>query len=224
MSLYIVATPIGNLEDLSPRALRILKSVKIIIVEKWTDSIKLLNHFDIHPEKLLTYDERNKKRITSTILDLLRGQDGALITSAGTPAISDPGADLIKHCYQQKISVIPIPGASALSAAISVSGFRGPFLFWEFLPRKISHRNRLFEVARLEDFRLVFFDSPYRVVKTLEQVQSFDPEAQVFVGKEMTKKFETYLVDKPQGLLQRFVSDKNFGKGEFTLIVNFATH
>jgi 16S rRNA (cytidine1402-2'-O)-methyltransferase len=221
MSLYIVATPIGNLEDLSIRALRVLKSADIVLVEKWSDSIKLLNHYGIKPKVLMSYDERNKHRVTSKILNFLEKQDVALITSGGTPAVSDPGASLVRLCHEKNISVVPIPGPSALTSAMSASGFRGHFLFVGFLPYKVSHRKRIFDKARENGQNVVFFESPFRIGKTLQEIAEYYPEIKIFVGREMTKKFETYLVAKPGDVLEKITHDKNFSKGEFTLIIEF---
>lgn len=222
MTLYLVGTPIGNLEDISPRALRILRAVKVILVEKWTDSIKLLNHFGIRPQKLISYDEKNKHKVTGKILEILKTQDAAFITSSGTPAVSDPGADLVRLCHEHGLLVIPIPGPSALTAAMSASGFRGHFLFVGFLPQKISHRKRIFDKARENQENVVFFESPFRVQKALREIAESYSDANVFVGREMTKKFETYLVAKPREILEKMAQDRNFSKGEFTLIVNFS--
>ncbi len=221
MTLYVVATPIGNLQDITERALEVLRSVEVVIVEKWTDSIKLLGHFGVKPKKLITYDERNRNRVTPQILKLLETHDAAFISSAGTPGLSGPGADLVRQCRENHIEVIPIPGASALTAGISVSGFRGAFLFIGFLPRKISHRKRIFEEAKRLEQNVVCFESPYRIEKTLKELAENFPAANVFLGKEMTKKFETYVVAKPREILDKFGANKNFSKGEFTLIVNF---
>lgn len=222
MFLFIVGTPIGNLKDITERALKVLKTVRIIAVEKWSDSIKLLNHFDIHPERIITYDEKNKKLVTPELLKILQSQDIALITSAGMPGISDPGADLIRACREQNIKIVPIPGPSALTAAMSVCGFAGDFLFIGYAPKKRGQILKIFEEAKNHRYNLVFFESTHRLKKTLIHLSENYPETLIFFGKEMTKKFETYPVSPPSELLALIDKDKKFSKGEFTLIVNFA--
>lgn len=221
MALYLVGTPIGNLDDFSPRALKVLKSAPLILVEKWADSIKLLNKFEIKPETLWTYNDENRKRTTPKILEILAYQDVALITSAGMPGVSDPGPDLVTQCYRLGIKVIPIPGPSALTTAISASGFRGNFLFASFLPRKTSHITIIFDEAKSNEYNLVFFESPYRLTKTLNLLAEHSPNSQVFIGKEMTKMHEAYIKGRPAQILEMANADKNFLKGEFTLVINF---
>lgn len=221
--LYVVATPIGNLGDISQRALEVLKSVEAVLVEKWSDSIKLLNHFGIKPTEILPFNERNQRRMILQALEILRKKDVALLTSAGTPGVSDPGAALVRACYEKGIGVVPIPGPSALSAAISASGMTGDFLFIGFLPKKHGQIEKIFAEAAESGHNLVFFESPFRLKKTLEVLAADYPDAEIFVGKEMTKKFEKYLLAKPAEIIEVAEGDPKFLKGEFTLIVNFGS-
>ena len=221
MALYIVATPIGNLKDISERALETLRSCRVVVVEKWTDSIKLLNHFQIKPEKIITFDERNQHRVAPQILEILKSHDAALITSAGTPGVSDPGAMLVRLCQSARVPVVPIPGPSALASLISVSGLEGPVLFVGFLPKKKSHILKIFAEAKDNKHLLVFYESPYRIKKTLQLLESEHPTAHLFIGKEMTKKFETYFAGTASEILSVFEKDPKSIKGEFSGITNF---
>ena len=222
MSLYLVGTPIGNLGDFSPRGIETLKNCSVILVEKWTDSIKLLKHFEVGQKEILNFDERNQKKITPKILTKLEvGEEIALITSAGMPGVSDPGAYLVSACHKQGIKVIPVPGPSALETAISASGLAGSFWFVEFLPKTRGKIVKLLKQAKALETNLVCFESTYRLEKTLTLINEFYPEAKIFLGKEMTKKFEQYLVGSAKSFLAKIEADKYFAKGEFTLIIHF---
>lgn len=219
--LYIVGTPIGNLKDITLRAIEVLKSVPVVLIESPQDSRTLLTAYDIHPKKIIKYCDANRRSVTTEILKLLEQKDAALITSAGMPGISDPCAELVTECRARGIAVVPIPGPSALDSAIAVSGFRGPFLFIEFFPRKLGKMKSVLSDAQEKEYTLVFFESPYRIVKTLEVIAHETPTAHVFVGKEMTKKFETYLMGSPHELLARFQKEKDLSNGEFAVAVHF---
>ena len=226
MSLYLIGTPIGNLGDMSPRAIEVLKNCQVILVEKWTDSVKLLKHFDIGSKEIINFDERNQKRVTPKILKILQGegqeeQDVALITSAGMPGVSDPGAYLVSACHAKGLTVTPIPGPSALTTAMAGSGFSGSFWFVEFLPKTRGKVIKLLKQAEELKTNLVCFESTYRLEKTLALIGEIYPERKIFLGKEMTKKFEQYLVETAQNLGQKIKTDKYFVKGEFTLIIHF---
>jgi len=222
MSLYLVGTPIGNLGDMTPRAVEVLKACPVILVEKWTDSIKLLKHFEIGQKKIINFDERNQKKVTPKILEKLKAsEEVALITSAGMPGVSDPGAYLVSACHEQGIPVVPIPGPSALTTAISASGFGGSFWFVEFLPKTRGKMVKIFQQAEELKTNLVFFESTYRLEKTLNLIQELYPNNKIFLGKEMTKKFEQYLIGSAEEFLARIKLDKNFSKGEFTLVIHF---
>jgi 16S rRNA (cytidine1402-2'-O)-methyltransferase len=222
MSLYLVGTPIGNLGDMTPRAVEVLKTCPVILVEKWTDSIKLLKHFEIGQKEIINFDERNQKKVTPKIMAKLEaGEEIALITSAGMPGVSDPGAYLVSACHGAGIEVVPIPGPSALTTAISTSGLGGSFWFVEFLPKTRGKIVKLMKQAEELEINLVCFESTYRIEKTLELINELYPEHQVFLGKEMTKKFEGYFVGLASFLLAKIRQDKKFTKGEFALIIHF---
>lgn len=219
--LFLVGTPIGNLSDMTPRAVETLKSTPVLAVEKWTDTVKLLKHFTIGTKKTFNYDDRNSRRITPKILEILEEQDVALVTSAGMPGVSDPGAYLVEKAREVGHEIIPIPGPSALSTAMSVSGFSGHFWFVEFLPRTRGKIIKILKQAEELETNLVFFESTYRIVKTLELINELYPNQKIFIGKEMTKKFEQYLVGTATYFLDKIKLDKHFSQGEFSALIHF---
>ena len=219
MTLYLVGTPIGNLKDITLRALEVLRFVPVLLVESPSDSRPLLNAYDIHPQKIIKYNDANRHRVTPAILKILKTQDAALITSAGMPGVSDPAAELVRECRAQGILVVPIPGPSALTTAIAMSGFRGPFLFVGYFPRKKGELRRLIQEMQEKQVCVVAFESPFRIVKTLEAIREYAPAAQVFMGKEMTKKFETYVSGDANELLRRLRGNPDLLRGEFTFIL-----
>lgn len=221
MILYLVGTPIGNLGDITPRALEVLREVPVLAVEKWTDTVKLLKHFEIGEKKILNYDDKNSRRMAPKIIDFLKEQDVALVTSAGMPGVSDPGAYLIEKAREAGHDIVPIPGPSALSTAIASSGFSGHFWFVEFLPRTRGKIIKILKQAEELETNLVCFESTYRLAKTLEVIKEAYPEVKIFVGKEMTKKFEKYLVGTASDFLERIKGDRDFTRGEFALVIHF---
>jgi 16S rRNA (cytidine1402-2'-O)-methyltransferase len=221
MILYLIGTPIGNLGDMTPRAVAVMKEVPVLAVEKWTDTVKLLKHFEIGEKKIINYDDRNSRKITPKILELLKEQDVALVTSAGMPGVSDPGAYLVAQAREAGHDIVPIPGPSALSTAIACSGFSGHFWFVEFLPRTRGKIVKLLKQAEELETNLVCFESTYRLAKTLDLINELYPENEVFIGKEMTKKFEQYLVGLANDFLARIKIDKDFSRGEFALVIHF---
>jgi len=220
--LYIVSTPIGNLKDITQRALEILKSVDIIFAESPNDSMRLLNAYEIKGKKIYKYNDRNKKGVEKNIVEILQEKEVAYISSAGTPGISDPGEDLVKIARENDIKVNVIPGASALVSAIAGSGLRSrEFTFISFPPKKSGQLKNLFKKYQELKTTLVFFESPYRVVKTLEYLNEICPDSQVCVAKEITKMFENYFVGNPaKVLLEMAKSQKNL-KGEFVIVAQF---
>jgi 16S rRNA (cytidine1402-2'-O)-methyltransferase len=221
MTLYLVGTPIGNLGDMTPRAIEVLKKVPVLAVEKWTDTIKLVKHFEIGEKKIINYDDRNSRKVLPKILDILREQDVALVTSAGMPGVSDPGAYLVEQAREAGHEVTPIPGPSALSTALAASGFSGHSWFVEFLPRTKGKITRILEQAEEMGTNLIFFESTHRIIKTLELINNLYPETKIFVGKEMTKKFEQYLVTTAEEILAKAARDRDFSRGEFVVIIHF---
>ena len=190
--LHIVATPIGNLEDLTLRALRILKEADVIIAEDTRVSSKLLTHYDIDTH-ILSYHQHSSEEKKYEILKLLLdGNNLALITDAGTPGISDPGNELIDFIFRNSpdVKIIPIPGASAITSALSVSGFKTEkFVFIGFLPKK--KRTKLFNWLKSGEITFAFYESPKRIVKSLSILEeNFGSDTRIFVARELTKMFE----------------------------------
>ncbi len=222
MSLYIVATPIGNLEDMTLRAIRTLKEVDLILCEDTRVTKKLLNHYEIVDKKLATFNDQKSGLSAERVIELLEdGKEIALVTDAGTPAISDPGSLLVKMVRQQVsgIKVIPIPGASALTTAFSGSGILGgEFVFLGFLPHK-KGRETLFKEIGSGDRAYVFYESPHRILKTLESLKKFAPKRKVTIARELTKIFEEFVSGSAEELLQILDGDKNKRRGEFVVMV-----
>ncbi len=193
-TLFIVATPIGNLKDITIRALETLNLVDFVACEDTRQTAKLMAHHQIR-KPLVRYDENVHDRAAAEILDRLsRGQSGALVTDAGTPAISDPGADLVQAVIKAGFSVVPIPGPSAPIAALSAAGFgKGGFVFLGFLPRRNSRAERTLREALRLGKTVVIFESPFRLVDLLDLTQKVDPEANVVVARELTKIHEEFV-------------------------------
>ena len=217
--LYIVGTPIGNLDDITLRALNILNDADLIIVESYNDSIKLLKSFDIHAEHIEVYNDSNKKKVGTKILDIIKGVDSAVyITSAGTPGVSDPGSDLVSLCLDAGVEVLPIPGASAFSTLVSVAGVnKKQLLFVGFFPKKQSKIKKFLDKLD-SDTALIFYESKFRILKSLEVIFNVYPGAHCVIGREMTKKFEEYIRGSVKDVLDEFSSNKGL-KGEFTVYV-----
>ena len=224
-TLYVVATPIGNLRDISLRALDVLKSVAIIAAEDTRVTAKLLNHFGI-AAKLTAVHEHNEKRSVPRVLALLAlGKSVAVVSDAGTPAFSDPGAQLVAAARAAGYAVMPVPGASAAVAALSVAGLRAPhFLFYGFLPQRAGERQR--ELARLASypFAAVFFEAPHRVAESLADMRvAFGAARRIVIARELTKLFETIHACSLAEATDWVDRDENQRKGEFVLIVEAAT-
>ncbi|WP_308811739.1 16S rRNA (cytidine(1402)-2'-O)-methyltransferase [Stutzerimonas azotifigens] len=218
--LYVVATPIGNLEDISARALRILKEVSLIAAEDTRHSSRLLQHFGISTPLAACHDhnERDEGRFLER---LLAGGDVALISDAGTPLISDPGFHLVRQVRAAGIRVVPIPGACALIAALSAAGLPSDrFAFEGFLPAKVAGRRARLEALREESRTLLFYEAPHRLLDSLRDMADVFGEARPAVlGRELTKTFET-LQGLPLGELVRWVkADSNQQRGECVLVV-----
>ena len=193
-TLYIVSTPIGNLEDITLRALRILKEVDVIAAEDTRHSLKLLNHYGISKPLISFWREREKLKSADVLELLYSGQSVALISDAGTPGISDPGAVLIKKAIAENIQVVSIPGPSALISALSLSGLpTEEFTFIGFLPSKKSQRQKVLKDLCLEPRTLIFFEAPHRITDTLKDMEEIFVERKAAVIKEITKIHEGVL-------------------------------
>lgn len=216
--LFVVATPIGNLEDITLRALRILKEVDIIAAEDTRHSLHLLQHFEIH-KKLVSYHEFNEaKRTAEFQQDFAVGRTIALISDAGMPGISDPGERLIRSCVTQGIPVEVIPGASAVLQALVGAGFpMVPFHFGGFLPVKSVGRRKELVRAAERDCTSIYFESPHRLVRSLEDAVAEISDCSVCVARELTKKFEEIKRGLPQELLDYYRSQTV--RGEICLVI-----
>lgn len=220
-TLYIVATPIGNLSDITAHAIDCLKSVAIIACEDTRTSGKLLNHFNI-PTKTWAYHDHNAEVQTPKLIEVLQsGQSIALISDAGTPLISDPGFRLVRACHQAGIKVSPVVGASAAIAALSVAGLPSDkFYFYGFLPAKTAGRQS--ELTKIKDVTatLIFYEAPHRIVECIDDmITVLGDNRQVTFCREITKTFET-IYPSTLGELKQFVaSDANQQKGEMVLVV-----
>ena len=216
-TLYLVATPIGNLEDMSPRAVRILKEASLIAAEDTRHTGKLLKYFEIET-KTTSYYEHNKINKLDFILEKLAGGDVALVSDAGTPAINDPGYELVKAALASNYDVVPVPGPSAPIAALTVSGLpTDSFLYLGYLPHKTSERQKnIGEVASMP-YTLIFLESPYRVVESLEDLLYILGDRRICVAREMTKMYEEYWRGNVSEAVEYFKSQP--ARGEFTLVV-----
>lgn len=215
--LYIVATPIGNLEDMTLRGIRILKEVNYIFAEDTRVTKKLLNHFEIE-NTVYRYDEFTKMHQITNIINLLKeGKDIALVTDAGTPCISDPGYELVDAAHKEGIKVVPIPGASALTASASVAGLSmRRFCFEGFLPKKKGRQTLLKSLAE-EERTIVIYESPFRIEKTLRDIEQFIGVREVVIIREITKIYEEIMRGTTTELIERLV--KNPIKGEIVLLI-----
>lgn len=223
-TLYVVATPIGNLSDIGLRALEILKSVGAIAAEDTRVTGRLLSHYGIRT-RLMPVHEHNEKRASAQVLDLLAaGQSLALVTDAGTPAISDPGALLVAAVRSAGYTVTPVPGPNAAVAALSASGFVAPhFLFYGFLPERTAARRKALAALATLPFTLVFYEAPHRIAESVADLNAvLGGERRIVLAREVTKLFETIhacFLAEAEGWL---AADANRRKGEFVLIVEGA--
>lgn len=218
--MYIVATPIGNLEDITLRALRILKEVDLVLCEDTRQTRKLLDKYEIKT-RTLSYHEHSKLARVEQIIDSLKnGKNLALVSDAGTPAISDPGGKLVEEVLRalgNEMKIIPIPGASAVAAAASISGFpTDKFLFLGFPPNKHA-RNKFFQKIAEADTTVIFYESTHRILKSLEELREAAPEREVAVCRELTKIFETIYRGTASEVLEKLKNDTT--KGEFAVVV-----
>ena len=220
-ALYIVATPIGNLEDLSPRAKTVLENVDLIVAEDTRHSKPMLNQFGIET-KIRAYHDHNERIQTPVLIEQLQaGMSIALISDAGTPLICDPGYHLLLAAHAEKIKVIPVPGPSALISALSVAGFSSEkFVFEGYLPaRKTARRLRL-QQLKGETRTLVFYEAPHRILASIEDaIICYGDERQAVIAKEISKRHENIQRGRLSGLLAWLHSDKDLSKGEFVVVI-----
>lgn len=217
--LYIVATPIGNLKDITLRALEVLKSVDLILAEDTRVSQKILGYYDIKCKTLSYHQHSSDEKKYEILNSLIDGKNLALITDAGTPGISDPGNELVDFLLDKlpELKITPIPGPSAITTALSVCGFNvGNFLFLGFWPKK--RKAKILKVISESKVPVVFFESPYRVIKTLDLLsEHLGNTRRIFVAREMTKMYETFYRGTIQEVKEKLLKDKL--KGEIVVVV-----
>ena len=219
--LYVVATPVGNLGDITLRALDVLKGVDVVAAEDTRHSGLLLKHFEIK-KPFVSYHEHNEAARTVELVErLARGENVALITDAGTPGLSDPGLRLIRECISRELPFTIVPGPSSILIALLGSGFSTErFLFRGFLPVKSGQRERELQIAAESEETTLFFESPYRLLKTLQACSSIMPARQLCVARELTKKFEEFRRGTAADLLAHY--EAHPAKGEIVLVVSGA--
>lgn len=220
-TLSIIATPIGNLEDITLRALRILKEADVILCEDTRETQKLLGHFDIH-KRIMSYHQHSSEERTQEVLQLLReGSQVALVSDSGTPGISDPGGKLVRRVRDEfgaASAIVPIPGPSAVTAAASIAGVpTDEFLFLGFLPHKKGRQTLFKEIGECER-TVIFYESPHRIRKAMEQLkEACSPERTVVVCRELTKKFETIVAGTLEYVSIKILSEEP--RGEYVVVV-----
>ena len=215
-SLYIVSTPIGNLDDITFRAIEVLKNSDIILCEDTRRSLKLLNHFKIK-KRLISYHKFNEKKEVTNIIEYInQGKILSLISDAGTPLLSDPGRLLINQCIKYKIRVVPIPGASSITTAMSISGFRDQFLFYGFLPKTENELEKVLSSLCQNLFSQIFFIPAIKVNFYLKYFKKYFPGRKVLIAKELTKIHEAFFREN----IDEIKLFKNPMKGELTVIIS----
>jgi len=226
--LYILATPIGNLGDISQRAKEVLENADLILAEDTRSAFKLLNHLEISNKKVESFFEHNERERTPKIINYLKDitqhskePEVVLISESGTPLISDPGFKLVRECHMEQIKVVPIPGPSAITASLSACGMpTDKFMFLGFLPREKGKRKKLllnsFEVKKTIKHTVVVYESPYRILSTLLEIKEIFGEIEVCVCRELTKKFEEISLKPIDYFIEKYKTSPP--KGEITLV------
>ncbi len=219
--LYVVATPIGNLRDISERAIEVLRRVDLVAAEDTRHSGRLLRHLGLERPMLALHEHNERERMGVILERLAQGQQIALVSDAGTPLISDPGYPLVRACHAAGVRVSPVPGPSALVAALSVSGLAtDQFFFRGFVPRKESARRTLLAACATSPATQVFYESSHRIVNTLEAMEvHFGSEREAALCRELSKLHETVRLGRIEELLETVRTDPNQRKGEFVLVV-----
>jgi 16S rRNA (cytidine1402-2'-O)-methyltransferase len=217
--LYVVATPIGNLEDITARALRVLKEVDVVACEDTRRTRALLTHFDIHTPTVSYYEHNKLARGPQLLRRLSDGTSMALVTDAGTPGISDPGVLLVREARAAGVRVVPVPGPSAVVAALSAAGVPADrFVFDGFLPVKPGRRRHRLQALRDLEITVVAYESPHRIVAAMEAIADvFGQDADVVVARELTKQFEEVVSDTPASHLARLRAGS--ARGEFVIVL-----
>jgi len=220
-TLYIVSTPIGNLEDITLRALKVLGSVRIIAAEDTRHTQKLLHHYDIHTPQTSYHDHNKEEKSAVLIAKLKEGHDIALVSDAGTPGISDPGYYLINRAIDENIKITPIPGPTASIAALSISGLpTDAFVFEGFLPAKKAARRKRLQELLSERRTIIMFETPRRASSSLEDISEILGDRRVVLTRELTKMFEEVIRDKVSNVMEK-IKGRSL-KGEITIIIEGA--
>ncbi len=218
--LYLVATPIGNLEDITFRAINILKQVDLIAAEDTRHTLKLLNYYEIS-KPLISYHRHNEEvKVDILINKLLEGQDIAIVTDAGTPGISDPGEEVVKQAIKQNIEIIPIPGACALINALISSGLNTKeFAFYGFLPLNKKNRKNILERIKNEDKTIILYEAPHKLIKTLEDILESVGNVNCVIAKELTKIHEKFERNNIYNLIEKLNKEEKI-KGEYIILLD----
>ena len=215
-SLYIVSTPIGNLDDITLRAIEVLNNSDIIICEDTRHSIKLLNHLKIKKKLISCHKFNEKKQTTEVIKHINQGKILSLISDAGTPLLSDPGKLLVNECIKNKINIVPIPGASSITSAMSVSGFSDQFFFYGFLPKTENEVNKVLKNLSKNSFSIVFFIPAKKINFYIKSFKNYFMDRKVLIAREITKIHESFIREEIKNL-KLF---KNSLKGELTVVIS----
>lgn len=217
--LYLCGTPIGNLEDITFRAIRILKEVDFIACEDTRQTIKLLNHFEIKT-KMISYHQHNEEKCAEFLIQQIKNDKNiALVSDAGMPIISDPGSILIKKALENNIQIIPIPGPSAFLMSLVVSGFdTSNFSYYGFLPHKQKDRVQIWEKIKLAQITSVIYESPHKLINTLEEINKILGDIRLCVAREITKRYEEFFRGSASESIKYFT--KNDIKGEFCIVID----
>lgn len=219
-SLFIVATPIGNLSDISERAIQTLRSADIIAAEDTRHSRSLLQHFGINSTLISLHQHNEKSRCESLITDLKNGKNVAVISDAGTPLISDPGHHLVNAAHNESIPVTPLPGACAAIAALCASGFDTQnFHFIGFLPSKRNHRKQQLVELQTTSGCLIFYEAPHRISEMVNDIAELFPQAKILIARELTKRFEQIKQGSAADLSAWLAANENHRRGEFVVII-----
>ena len=214
--LYIVSTPIGNLDDITLRAIQVLKKSDIILCEDTRRSSKLLNHLNIKNKLISYYKFNEKKQLNNIVEHINKGKILSIISDAGTPLLSDPGRLLLNECLKREIKIVPIPGVSSITTAMSVSGFSDKFLFYGFLPKKLNELTKVLDVLSNYEYSQVFFVPALKVNFYINEIKKFYSGRRLMIAKEITKIHEEFIrID-----LDNFKTLKSPLKGELTFIIS----
>ena len=219
--LYVVSTPIGNLKDIRMRAIDTIKACAFVVAENPQYSQRLLQNIGAWPKETVQFAEFNEQQIVKDLTRRLSKPDGALITDAGTPGISDPGFRLVRECVKENVQVVPIPGANAALAALSASGLpTDRFLFLGFLQKTAAKTIEALQAAANAEATAIFYESPERILKTLSYIANAFPTSQVVAARELTKIHEEFIRGTPQAVMDS-LKDRASIKGELTVLVSF---